>query len=251
MFQHDWTCCICRDRGRSVQVHHIDEDPRNHATDNLAVLCLEDHDNTQIRGGFGKRFKAADVRIHRDDWVRRVNDRRNKADELVIKKSARIQQAREITGEWTWPSEAEVVGFIKALPAIRTAASEIVRSHPNVRRSNTGMINATYEAIEFLKSAWLRLAKFYPAEHFDEMAADQYVSEFLALRTRWHRKLYEPRGPATGGTIVRVLVAGCVCDDIEDLIKDTVEGLFKAYSLYGSDIATTWRNAWQAAGQAA
>lgn len=245
MFQHDRTCCVCRDPGRSVQIHHIDEDPNNHAIGNLAVLCLEHHQETQMRGGFIKRLGITDVRFNRDDWVRRVSDRRNKADDLFVNKMAGVSQPRGAPKEWTWPSEAEVVSFLKTLPPARTAAIEIMRSYPIARRNNQQMVSAGYAAIEFLKSAWLRLANFYPPECFDEMAADRYLSEFLGLRARWHRRLYEPRGPATGGTIVRVLVVGGLFHDIETLIEDTAESLFKGYSLW--DIASQWRNDWSAA----
>src|SRR5208282_3584901 len=52
MFQHDRTCCVCGEQGLAVQIHHIDDNPGNHAINNLAVLCLEHHNQTQTRGGF-------------------------------------------------------------------------------------------------------------------------------------------------------------------------------------------------------
>ena len=36
----DDTCCICHERGKDIQLHHIDEDPQNHVIKNLAVLCM-------------------------------------------------------------------------------------------------------------------------------------------------------------------------------------------------------------------
>ena len=47
LFASDHTCCVCRDRGRAVQIHHIDEDPANNTEENLSVLCLLCHDDTQ------------------------------------------------------------------------------------------------------------------------------------------------------------------------------------------------------------
>jgi 5-methylcytosine-specific restriction endonuclease McrA len=84
MFQHDRTCCVCHEPGRAVQIHHIDDDPTNHAISNLAVLCLEHHEQTQTRGGFAKKLKVADVEQSRDDWIRRVRVRREKTDKLAI-----------------------------------------------------------------------------------------------------------------------------------------------------------------------
>src|SRR5258708_6263460 len=112
MFQHDRTCCVCREPGLAVQIHHIDEDPTSHAIPNLAVLCLEHLEQTQTRGGFAKKLKAGDVVRYRDDWVRRVADRRDKADELVIKHAAGILPTKVTIEDWSEPSEAKVTGLL-------------------------------------------------------------------------------------------------------------------------------------------
>ena len=35
LFESDHTCCVCRTPGKSVQIHHIDEDPSNNDRLNL------------------------------------------------------------------------------------------------------------------------------------------------------------------------------------------------------------------------
>ncbi|MGK3981493.1 HNH endonuclease signature motif containing protein [Sorangium sp. So ce136] len=72
LFLHDRTCCVCRKERRPVQVHHLDEDPSNHDVANLAVLCLDCHTDTQIRGGFDRKLNAQQVILYRDDWLRIV-----------------------------------------------------------------------------------------------------------------------------------------------------------------------------------
>ncbi len=52
----DRTCCVCRLSGRPVQLHHIDDDRSNPAPDNFAVLCLDCHNETLQRGGFGRQL---------------------------------------------------------------------------------------------------------------------------------------------------------------------------------------------------
>src|SRR5665213_3053889 len=37
-------CCVCRERGKGVQLHHIDGNSSNTVDENLAVLCCSDHD---------------------------------------------------------------------------------------------------------------------------------------------------------------------------------------------------------------
>ena len=76
LFLADRTCCICRQRLRPVQIHHIDDDPTNSAIGNLAVLCFDCHRETQIRGGFDRKLDAAQIRLYKADWNRRVEAQR-------------------------------------------------------------------------------------------------------------------------------------------------------------------------------
>src|SRR5258708_8756910 len=76
LFNSDRTCCVCRIPDRKIESHHIDDDPRNNAPSNLAVLCLECHGETQITGGFGRRLDAEQVTLYRDDWHSIVARRR-------------------------------------------------------------------------------------------------------------------------------------------------------------------------------
>src|SRR5437016_4380448 len=88
MFGSDRTCCVCRQRGEPIQIHHIDEEPSNNDLHNLAVLCFHCHDETQIRGGFGRKLDPAQVTYYRDDWHRRVEARREAADKIALARKA-------------------------------------------------------------------------------------------------------------------------------------------------------------------
>jgi hypothetical protein len=247
MFQHDRTCCVCHVRGKAVQIHHIDEDPTNHAVDNLAVLCLDHHDETQVRGGFAKKLKAADVVRCRADWIDRVRARREKIDELVVQHTAGMAPTPLEPEDWSTPSTAQVIGFLNALPSIRRAA--IAAAQPLWETGiTTEMRRGSYDAIDILESAWLRLANFYPPNHFGERAADHFFSEFVAGRFEWHRNICEPRGAGSSGTLVHVTAGGGVLDDVANAIEETVEGLFIGYCLHPFDLKT-WRSDWDVAGR--
>jgi hypothetical protein len=56
-------------KGKSVQVHHIDDDPSNNRIENFAVLCLECHTETQLSGGFRRKLDADQVILYRNDWL--------------------------------------------------------------------------------------------------------------------------------------------------------------------------------------
>ena len=68
---------------RSTQIHHIDENPANNDIDNLAVLCLECHNKTQITGGFGRHLNAGQITLYRSQWLEIVKER-NKNLALAI-----------------------------------------------------------------------------------------------------------------------------------------------------------------------
>lgn len=78
LFMSDRTCCVCNERGKTLQIHHIDDNPSNNSFENLAVLCVEHHNETLLQGGFGRKLDAAQVRMYRDDWHNRVQARRDK-----------------------------------------------------------------------------------------------------------------------------------------------------------------------------
>jgi hypothetical protein len=63
---------VCRQRGRPVQVHHLDENARNNAFANLAVLCVMCHGETHTFGGFARRLDALQIRMFRDEWIAKV-----------------------------------------------------------------------------------------------------------------------------------------------------------------------------------
>ena len=88
LFRADRMCCICRERAKPAQIHHIDENPANNDPSNLAVLCLHCHEDTQIRGGFGRKLDAHQVIQYREDWYARVQKRRDTADDIAARHQA-------------------------------------------------------------------------------------------------------------------------------------------------------------------
>jgi len=79
LFLSDRTCCVCRQAGKKVQIHHIDENPSNSAESNLAILCFECHTETMIRGGFHRKLNAEQVILYRNDWLNIVSRKRGLA----------------------------------------------------------------------------------------------------------------------------------------------------------------------------
>jgi hypothetical protein len=45
-------CCVCKRQGVGIHLHHIDEDSSNTVDENIAVLCVEDHDRHHRSGAY-------------------------------------------------------------------------------------------------------------------------------------------------------------------------------------------------------
>ena len=77
LFLSDRTCCVCRQEGKKVQIHHLDENPANNFENNLAVLCFECHTETMLKGGFHRKLDAEQILLYRNDWLNIVVRKRN------------------------------------------------------------------------------------------------------------------------------------------------------------------------------
>jgi hypothetical protein len=98
LFLSDRTCCVCRTENNKVQIHHIDDDPSNNSFANLAVLCLECHDLTQVKGGFGRRLDSDQVTLYRDDWIEMVKKKRasDPSGGAIQSESLKLERATSI-----------------------------------------------------------------------------------------------------------------------------------------------------------
>lgn len=94
LFNSDRTCCVCREKDKSVQIHHIDGNNADFNISNLAVLCLDCHTNTQISGGFHRKLDAEQIILYRDDWISIVAQNRAKA--LILNKDSSKKNKEEL-----------------------------------------------------------------------------------------------------------------------------------------------------------
>jgi hypothetical protein len=64
------TCCICRDRGKSIIIHHIIEwnISKSHSEDNLVVLCLHDHGEAHTKRELTLNLTPYRLKIAKEKW---------------------------------------------------------------------------------------------------------------------------------------------------------------------------------------
>lgn len=68
---------MCRDKGRDVQIHHIDGDDTNNTVENLVVVCLDCHSRVTGPRGLGRSFSPEEVKKYKVNWESMVKKRRN------------------------------------------------------------------------------------------------------------------------------------------------------------------------------
>jgi hypothetical protein len=250
LFLSDHTCCKCRERGKAVQIHHIDEDPSNNAEVNLAVLCLQCHNETQVKGGFGRGLTAKLVTKYRDEWLNTVAKRKEDADSMALRKQMGTQSASDpiflypksqmLQSDHTPVTSSQVsisrpdeplprpsedpLTYISTLPEYKQQLLD--EAH---RGWDTGvtadMVQASYDYIDALEGILVALAAYYAPDQFREKGARKLFSEIIASRFEWHRTQLLPGGPKSYGTIVNVLCCGHVQSDVEDMVEDMVRSL--------------------------
>jgi len=230
LFASDNTCCVCRERGKTLQIHHIDEDPSNNVFGNLSALCLECHNETQIKGGFGRKLNAQLVTKYRDEWLERVNLRRNLVDEMAVKRQVSdvslSQQIEEISESHIQHTQLKdpPMDYINSLPDFKAAL--LLQAQPKWDTGVTAtMVQANYDYIDSITGILVTLANYYSPKQFGNQTPQKYFSEIIASRFQWHRAIAEPDGPGTGGTIVNVTCGGSVIADVEKMVEDMVMAL--------------------------
>jgi len=237
MFLSNRTCCVCTERGKTVQIHHIDEDASNNVLGNLAVLCLDCHNDTQIKGGFGRKLNSDLVIKYRDEWFVRVKKRRDESDNLAVSQSLGITKLTHKIETIPYSEERSdaILEYVNSLPSLRKEL--LGRGQKEWDSGVTArMVNASYQYVDALQGVIVTLAGFYPRGNFGGDEPHRFFSELIASRYAWHRAHAEPDGPGTGGTIVNVTTSGNVVSDVEKMIEDM------AQSLVGYDDRFNWRD---------
>jgi hypothetical protein len=236
MFASDRTCCVCNERGKTVQIHHIDDDPSNNGTENLAVLSLECHNDTQVKGGFGRKLHGDLVVKYRNKWLLRVSKRRDEADSLAVSKVSGVKSPIHKTEKILYSDERSnmILEYVNSLPSLRKQLRQKVKldwdSGVTFR-----VVAASNDYVDALQGILATLAGFYPSGNFGVDDPHKFFSELISSRYAWHRSHVEPDGPGTGGTIVRVITVRHVVSDVEKMVEDMVQ------SLVGYDDRFNWR----------
>jgi hypothetical protein len=236
---HDRTCCVCHERGKRLQIHHIDENNSNNVGVNLAALCFDCHDMTMIKGGFGRSLDAAQVTRYRDEWIARVAELKKSADEILLQKQIGIiDVAGRTPKEWEQPGIIEMAAYIEGLPNTMQRAYELAQ--PEWDGANFVKAQATYQVIRVAEKLWIGLAAWYPANHFEGISAEEYIFQYITDRFDLRHALMEPGGKRSGGSMMIPMIGYGVLLDVQALIVMTVRMMVGFSALYSKIDLENW-----------
>lgn len=106
MFECDLTCCICRQPEKALQLHHLDSNPANNASDNLVALCLDHHNDASSKSTIGRGLDPGTIRRYRESWFDAVRARRavslartdeNQSSHQMMMEALACHEVRKIT----------------------------------------------------------------------------------------------------------------------------------------------------------
>ena len=216
------TCCVCAEMGvgKHVQIHHIDGDRNNNAFENLAVLCLECHNKTQLKGGFAKQLTPKLVTEYNNNWRDRVRARRNRYDEMIANLNPKNGLSSSSLPEHKKPKSPHLV-FIDSLPELKETLLDQVSEKMDSGWFST-MAGGCYDYIESSIAILVALSGYYSTSPFGNQSPQKYFSEIVSSRCQWHRAIAEPEGPGTCGQMASFIVASSVQADVEKMVEDMV-----------------------------
>jgi hypothetical protein len=223
LFDSDRTCCVCRVRGRQVQLHHLDEDNSNDDPGNIAVLCFDCHRDTQITGGFDRKLDAHQIIIYRNDWIKRVRNRRTLD-----------HGPEEISPQVTDP----LLRLIMSLPDSLLRSYRLAQPKWDTGNSST-MHEGNIDMTSALKHMLVALSAFYPPAYFEGKQPEDYFREKIDSLFEWHSKRFDPH-PGTVGFLV--IVGGEVISDLEKMVTEMVRALTSHRDDFNFQ---TWLSEWK------
>lgn len=102
-----FTCCICRQSGLPIVIHHLDRWERSHShdPDNLAVLCLNHHGEAHSHHENSRNLTAQAIRKAREQWYATVQKRNIEAEKA-------LDTVRRYSGRWDYLNLSYVLGFM-------------------------------------------------------------------------------------------------------------------------------------------
>jgi hypothetical protein len=240
------TCCVCNKERFSTQIHHIDGNPNNHVLENLALLCVQCHSDAHAHVPFARALSTEAIKKHREEWLKRVQKRRDEADKAA---SAGIESPLGTAERESFQHSDDpwlVSSYLKRLPNIHRGQK--LKAYPMEDHSCAVDLKAGYaEMEEFYITVLTELARFYPPKHFDPFHPETYFQRIARDRFSWHFIIQGPLGDWGTGSPAITYAGQETEAELSTMILEMVCSLVDAYPIGKEINFGKWQAAWNAA----
>lgn len=160
-----------------------------------------------------------------------------------------IKEQKRLNRIISFEIDMSPIDFINSLPKIKSdllQEIEIILDSKTPEGGTTADIcnmNGLY--IDALQKILTKLASFYSSDYFIDQSPQNFFSEIISSRNRFHGIIAEPNGPGTGGTIRSIIYTQSIIEDVDNLIKMMVEGLLIHRVNYPDFNYNNWLKLWR------
>lgn len=251
MFFSRQTCCICREPGKPVIIHHINEDPADNKISNLALLCQNCHSNVHTKRDFAKNDGPGYVKMCKDDWLNRVEKWRDEMNNAVGYESQTVRGDSTSSEAWNGVNPEHrinddpelLIVYIKGLVKLHEVRCSIAKTHW-YSGITARLHQGNGELLSFYEAVLNELFTYYPIGHFEGSNSEQFFSELISSKFSWYYMVGEVEWQQPKGVYAPVIVAGCVIDDLSKMVVDVVDHLIHHYCIVDMISFEDWRRRW-------
>jgi len=87
MFMSGHRCCLDHEEfsNSPLDIHHLDENPKNNEINNLLPVCKNcHHGKIHNIASFARKYSSDELKSNRDDWYKRIDEQRKEKAKLAV-----------------------------------------------------------------------------------------------------------------------------------------------------------------------
>ncbi len=200
-----------------------------------------------IKGGFGRKLEASQIRIYRNESVQRVKNRKIKADEIASINSVTNSKNNNISLKdnlvYKNRNPDLLMDYLEKLVKIQKEQTDLAST--KISSGDTKlMIIGNSIMIDFSEEVLTELATFYPKGHFNNQNPKDYFNEIVSLKFIHHKLIYEPNGIGTGDYLVDVIIGSIIWYELKKMVSDIVNVLWPINDTKKSHNLNKWKQRW-------
>lgn len=247
-FDSDRTCCVCNTRGKKCQIHHIDENPSNNDKSNLSLLCFDCHNDTMLKGGFGRHLNAHQIILYRDNWHDKVKRSREEISALFsveVVPEIGISEFEISENDMLLISDPRILAnYLEKILILRNSQLEITKLAWSGAGNLSELVQANMEMILLYQKILEELASYYPIKHFNSVTPKEYFYDFIKAKFESNFLILNAENLTFGGKQQNIITTIRVICDLDSVIVDMIDTLNRKLNISAFLDPEDWKARW-------